>query len=151
MERGYANENRKARERLIKMVKDMTDEELNLIIYKEGWTIAVALGHMAFWDMRRLELVKRWQRGELVRSDIDGVDMHTINDALVTLFLSMPPRRVTELAISAAEAVDKALTNLPADVLPSIEAMNDRGALDRAFHRKMHLDEIEVFLKEIRK
>jgi hypothetical protein len=86
-------------------------------------------------------------KGELVHSDIGGVDMHTINDALVKLFLAMPPRNTAALALSAAEAVDRTLADLPADILPAIEAMNDRGALDRAFHRHMHLDEIDALLK----
>ena len=77
MDRPYIKENNKERERLIKLVNEITDKELKLIIYKEGWTIAVVLGHLAFWDERRLALVKRWRQKELTPSDIDGVDMHS--------------------------------------------------------------------------
>ena len=72
--------------------------------------------------------------------------MDTTNDALITFFLAMPPRKVAELAVKAAEAVDKAVAELSDDVILKIQAMNDRAALDRAFHRQIHLDEIEAFL-----
>jgi hypothetical protein len=147
MDRTYVKENAKEREHLRKLVNEITDEELKLIIYKEGWTIAVALGHLAFWDERRLALVKRWRQKKLTPSDIDGVDMDTVNDALVSIFLTMPTRKVAELAVSAAEKLDKELEKLPAEMIPAIEAMGDRNALNRAHHRKMHLDEIEAFLK----
>ena len=46
----FANENREQRERLTKLANAMTDEQLLLPLYEEGWTIATALGHLAFWD-----------------------------------------------------------------------------------------------------
>ena len=151
MERQYVANNKKERERLIKLVNETTDKELKLVIYKEGWTVAAALGHLAFWDERRLALAKRWRQKEITPSNIEGVDMHTVNDALLPFFLAMPPRKLAELAVSTAEAVDKALERLPAGLLPTIKALGDRHALNRGIHRKMHLDEIESFLKSQRK
>ena len=151
MEKPWIAKNKEWREKLQKFVREVTDEELEMVIYKEGWTIAVMLGHLAFWDLRRAALAKRWQRRELERSDIGGVSMDTTNDALITVFLAMPPRTAAELVVKAAEAVDKAVADLPNDVIPRIQAMNDRGALDRAYHRQMHLDEIEAFLKTKKK
>jgi len=147
MVREYVNENNRSRERLIKLVKDITDKELKLIIYKEGWTIAVALGHLAFWDERRYALAKWWQQKGVILSNIVEIDMHTINDALVPIFLAMPPRKVAELAVSAAEAVDKELANLPSALIPKIQDLDDPHALDRSLHRKMHLDEVDALLK----
>lgn len=147
MERQYVINNKKERERLIKLVNEISDKELKLVIYKEGWTVAAMLGHLAFWDLRRLELVKRWRQGELKRSDIDGINMHTVNDALVPFFLELPPRKLADLAVSAAEALDRALERLPVNLLPAIKAMGDRNALNRGIHRKMHLDEIDALLK----
>jgi hypothetical protein len=147
VERQYVKNNTKSRERLATLVKNLTDAELKLVVYREGWTIAVILGHLAFWDERRLALAKMWRQGKLTPSNIDGVDMDTVNDALGHIFLTMPPRKLAELAISAAEKLDKELAGLPSEIIPAIEAMGDRHALNRADHRKMHLDEIETFLK----
>ena len=147
MERAYIEENARERERLKKLVDRITDKELKLVIYKEGWTVAVMLGHLAFWDGRRLALIRYWRQKGVAPSNIEGVDMHTVNDALVPFFLALPPRKLAALAVSAAEAVDKELENLPAEMLPAIEALGDRNALNRGIHRKMHLDEIEALLK----
>jgi hypothetical protein len=147
MERQYVKENNKSRERLVKLVGDISDRELKLIVYKEGWTVAAALAHLAFWDERRLALVRYWRQNGVTPSDIDGVDLHTINDALLPIFLAIPVRKAAELAVLAAVKVDKALEDLPADMLPAIEALKDRHALNRGIHRKMHLDEIDALLK----
>ena len=53
MDRSYVMKNTKSRERLHRLVNDISDSELKLVIYKEGWTIAAALAHLAFWDERR--------------------------------------------------------------------------------------------------
>jgi hypothetical protein len=147
MERHYIEDNARSRQRLAELAKNLTDDELKLVVYKEGWTIAVMLGHLAFWDERRLALTKMWRQGKLTPSNIDGVDLETVNDALGHIFLVMPPRKLAELAVSSAEKLDKELENLPAEIIPAIEAMGDRHALNRGDHRQMHLNEIEALLK----
>jgi hypothetical protein len=59
MEQTYIAENQKERERMRMLVKGVTDEQLKFVIYKEGWTIAVVLAHLAFWDRRRLVLMEK--------------------------------------------------------------------------------------------
>jgi hypothetical protein len=147
MTRQYVTENNKWRERLVKLVGDITDAELKIVIYKEGWTIAAALAHVAFWDERRLALVRRWQQNGIQPSGMNDVDTHTINDALVPFFLVMPVRKAAELAIVAAVKLDRELEKLPAAMLPAIEAAGDRHALNRGIHRQMHIEEIEALLK----
>jgi hypothetical protein len=147
MENNYNQENEKARERLKKLLNEITDEQLKLVIYKEGWTVAVALGHLAFWDERRLALFKHYQKDGVKLSDIGGLDMDTINDALVPLLLAMPVRKVAEAAVRAAEKIDKAIAGLPVNMIKSIQILKDPMALDRAKHRNIHLDEIEKFLE----
>jgi hypothetical protein len=147
MARQYVLENNKWRERLVKLVGDITDVELKIVIYKEGWTIAAALAHLAFWDERRLALVRTWQQNGIKPSGMNDIDTHTINDALVPFFLAMPVRKAAELAIVAAMKVDRELEKLPAGLLPAIEATGDRHALNRGVHRQMHLEEIEALVK----
>jgi hypothetical protein len=50
MERPFIVENARDRERLRNLVARTTDEELSLPL-GEGWTIAAALAHLAFWDL----------------------------------------------------------------------------------------------------
>jgi hypothetical protein len=146
MERQYVIENTRERERLRKLVNKITDKELNLVIYKEGWTIAAALGHLAFWDELRRVILRIWrQKG--VKPEPSMMDVDILNDTLLLLFLAIPPRAAANLAVSAAEAIDKELEELSPEMITAIEALKVHYALNRGFHRKMHLDEIENLLK----
>jgi hypothetical protein len=148
MDKTYIADNNRERERLIKLVNEITDKELELVIYKEGWTIAAMLGHLAFWDNYALALLKRWKR--------DGVkpslhEWNEINDALLPLVLNIPPRKAAELAVASAKATDYEIEQSTPEFLKAVEALKEPFRLNRSIHRKMHLDEIEVFLKDKRK
>jgi hypothetical protein len=83
-DKSFIVENTRERERLYALVNRITDEELTCTLYEEGWTVAVALAHLAFWDTRRIILLKKWK--------IEGVspspsDDDVLNDTLL-LFLS---------------------------------------------------------------
>jgi len=144
MERQYIIDNTKSSERLHKLVDEITDEELKLIIYKEGWTIAVALAHLAFWDKRRLVLIRKWKQKGVTPSPFEE---DIINDALLPFLLAIPPRKAANLSIFTAEELDHELEELSPDLITAIKALGDRHALNRSIHRKMHLDEIEALLK----
>jgi hypothetical protein len=140
----WAIDNSRERERLHKLVERITDKELKLVIYKEGWTIAVILAHLAFWDERRRVMVKIWKQKGVAQSPYFE---DIFNDALLPILLLIPPRKAANLAVLTAEALDKELEELSPEMIKSIEALKEAFALDRAMHRKMHLDEIEAFLE----
>lgn len=144
MERQFITENAKERERLRNLVDNITDEELTTILYEEGWTVAVALAHLAFWDARRLALVRKWEQKGVTSSPFDE---DVINDALLPFLLEIPPRKAAGLAVLTAELLDQELEKVSDELIVAIEALGDRHALDRSIHRKMHLYEIETFLK----
>ncbi|MGD8963285.1 MAG: hypothetical protein PVH43_12255, partial [Desulfobacterales bacterium] len=60
MDRPFVTENAKELERLRSLVERLTDDELIFPI-GNGWTIAVALAHLAFWDQRALFLLRQWK------------------------------------------------------------------------------------------
>ncbi len=148
MDGQYVIENNKGRERLRQLVNDITDDELTLILYKEGWTIAAALAHLAFWDERRLILVRKWRQQGITPSPMDE---NTMNDVLVPFFLEIPPRNAANLSISIAEELDRELENSSPEFVKAMESTGDRHALNRGIHRKMHLDDIEALLHAKRK
>ena len=46
-----------------------------------GWTVAVALAHIGFWDRQRLCLLRRWAAGDWCFGGYDG---ELFNEALRT-------------------------------------------------------------------
>ena len=148
MERQYVKENSKSRERLRKLVDDITDEELKLVIYKEVWTVAAILAHVAFWDERRVILMKKWkQKNKIYLGDLEMDVYHVFNDSMLPLLLDIPPRKAANLAVLTAEKVDRKLEQATPALVAALEASGYPLAFDRSIHRKMHLDEIEALLK----
>ena len=145
MDRPYIIENAKSTERLARLAKSLTDDELKLVIYKEGWTIAAALAHIAFWDERRRLVLKIWKKkGVKPISYIDDI----VNDILIPFLLAIPVRKAADLAVSTARALDEEIAALSPRMVKAIESLNDEVALNRADHRNSHLDKIEAFLKK---
>ncbi len=148
MTQSYIEKNTKSRERLAKLVKSLTDDDLKLVIYKEGWTIAVALAHIAFWDERYRLILKVWKKKGVGSTPyIDDV----VNDILIPIFLAIPVKKAAKLALFNAEAVDKEIEELPPKMAKEIRALKEDLALNRADHRNSHMDKIEAFLKARRK
>ncbi len=142
MDRKFAADNARARERLRRLVNKLSDEQLSLDL-GDGWTIAAALAHLAFWDYLSLTRIRQWKQSGVSASSLD---LDVINDALLPLLRQIPPRKAAALAIAAADAVDAELESLPAGLVEAIEAIGDRRRLYRSIHRGMHLDQIEETL-----
>ena len=148
MERPFVAENAKERERLKALVAQITNEELRLPLYEEGWTVSVALAHLAFWDQRALALMKKWAKNGVTISPADG---EIINNALIPVLKRIPPKAAAKLAVSSAEAIDKELKEAPSELITAIQSTEGSPArLYRSIHRKIHLDAIEALLKNRR-
>jgi hypothetical protein len=145
MDRTYIKENARERERLRRLVNDISDGELELVIYQEGWTVAAGLAHLAFWDQYGLAVLRRWKQGGVVAHSHS--DSNAVNDALFNVALALPPRTAAELAVTSAEAIDREIEQATPDFLKAVEGLNEPYRLNRAIHRKLHLDEIEALLK----
>jgi hypothetical protein len=145
VDRSYVADNDAQRERLRALVARLSDAELGRPL-PAGWTIAGVLGHLAFWDQRILVLLERWeQQGPAaVPRALDHADVDDwINDAAKPLLLALPARRVADLAVSVAEAVDRKAELLPDELVARNVAAGSPVNLLRAQHRREHLDEIE--------
>jgi hypothetical protein len=148
MNREYTESNNRQRERLLSLVGRLTDKELNLILYPEGWTIAVALTHIAFWDMRRVVLLKKWRKEGVSPSPSDD---DVFNDTTLPFFLKLAPREAAQMAAATAVTLDRELEQLSPETVAAIEALGDKHGLNRGLHRKMHLDDIEDLLRQVRR
>jgi len=144
MNRPFVQENARQRERLVALAARLTDEDL-LTPLGGGWTIAAGLAHLAFWDQRCLILTLRWKPDG--PAHIEDADYDTTNDALLPLCLALAPRAAANLAVSSAEAVDRAMEAASDACIAALEEYGATYRMYRSEHRKSHLDEIEAFLK----
>ena len=146
VDRGFVDENSKARARLKALVGRLSDADLARPM-PAGWTVAAVLGHVAFWDQRTLVLLDTWETTGTVPPRLRAEDTDWINDAGKPFFLALPPRQGADVALAIAEAVDRKIETLTDDVVTRIAAAGNPINLHRAEHRREHLDEIEAALK----
>ena len=132
----FRAENARERERLKSLVARLSDADLQRSV-GHGWTVATTLVHLAFWDLRAVTLIDRYER-EGVRPS--PVDIDVVNDTVRALGAAMPPRAAARLAIEAADSRVEALADR---VLDAVAAAGNPFTPSRHVHRAEHLDEIE--------
>ena len=142
----FAESNRVQTERLRKLGGRL-DAEMLAVRLPNGWTVAVAFAHIAFWDRQRLCLIRRWAAGNWCNGGYDG---ELFNEVLLPFLETIPPERAAEMALKPAEEVDAFLLTVPDAVVGSALARPDRPNLDRGSHREGHLDQIEKALAATR-
>jgi 7-keto-8-aminopelargonate synthetase-like enzyme len=138
---GYVDQNREQLERLRRLVEQLSDDDLRREL-PDGWTIADALAHLAFYDRRAQILLERFAREGVFASPYD---YDTINEVLPHLTRRIPPREVAVEVLAAAEAADQAAEATPEALVGEILRLN-QVKLERAEHRRNHLDDIEAVL-----
>jgi hypothetical protein len=137
-----AESNRGQTERLRELVARL-DAAMLAVRLPNGWTVAVALAHIAFWDRQRLCLMRRWSAGNWCNGGYDG---DLFNEVLLPFLETIPPDRAAEIAVESAEQVDAFMLTVPDEVVEAALARPDRPNLDRGSHREGHLDQIEKAL-----
>lgn len=138
-----AENNRVQRERLKKLVASLDDAGLRRRL-PNGWTVAMTLGHLAFWDRQRKCLLRRWAAGDY-RSG--AYDSDVFNDTVAPFFDLIPPKAIAAAAVQAAEEVDALLLELPDPVIADALSRPDAPHVNRGEHRGHHLDRIEEALR----
>jgi hypothetical protein len=137
-----AESNRVQTERLRALAHRLTSEMLAVRL-PNGWTVAVALAHIAFWDRQRLCLMRRWAAGNWCNGGYDG---ELFSEVLLPFLESIPSDMAAEMVLTTAEEVDAFLLTVPDEVVAVALARPDRPNLDRGSHREGHLDQIEEAL-----
>ncbi|MGA2762533.1 MAG: maleylpyruvate isomerase N-terminal domain-containing protein [Spirochaetia bacterium] len=135
----YSARNKTEREHLQKVVSRLSETQMARPAGGKGWTVSGLLAHIAFWDQRALVLMRRWKAGG---TGSPAGDVDVINDAMQPFLLAVPPRKAAELALEAAQAIDREIDALDPEMLARVEA-NGQPKLDRAGHRAHHLEQIE--------
>jgi hypothetical protein len=140
--KSYKTENKQGREKLRTLVTRLGDGELTLQL-PNGWTISEALVHLAFWDLRQLAVLKQWISKGVQPMPIDS---RTVNDAVSVIAKSIAPRVAVSLVLEAAETIDRELEKITPAFAAEILKQGHERMLNRALHRREHLDKIENVL-----
>jgi uncharacterized damage-inducible protein DinB len=142
LDRSFIEQNRAATGRIRALAARLSDEKLQYPVGQQ-WTVAITLAHLAFWDLRVLQILEMTERdGKLCAPEIDIA----VNDLAPPLWAAIPPREAVRLAVETAEALDRRLEGFPSSLLEQIHAHNQRWVV-RALHRNEHLNEVDAALK----
>lgn len=139
----YITENKLWTARLNELVAGLTDAELTTPM-DAGWTVSAVLAHLAFWDIRVVTLLTKWEtEGKVSPSEIDG---HLVNEVSRRLCLAIPPRTAAEMALEWAQRADEAIASVSAERAAEVRAVCPNTRLDRAHHRLTHVTDINKAL-----
>ncbi len=142
--KAFAESNRSQTERMRRLVQRLNPAMLAARL-PNGWTVAGALGHLAFWDRLRLCLMRRWAAGDFCSG---AYDTDLFNETVQPLLEMIPPERVAAAAVKTAEEVDALLLEVSDEAVEAALSRPDAPNLDRGSHREGHLDIIEKALSE---
>ena len=106
-----------------------------------GWTVAFALVHLAFWDVRQDVALHRYRRGD--EFPAEDVTTNATLEAIAPLF---DAGEAGAIAVQAAERLDATLEALTGDQLESLRQEGVAYAIERWRHREDHVAQIEAVL-----
>jgi hypothetical protein len=138
------SQNEIERDRLATLVAKLSDDDLARDL-GEGWTVAVALAHLAFWDERAALMLERYAAGTPSHHIPDWYEV-MLNETLEPQWRVLPVREAAAQAVAAAEHVTRALRTLDDDLCERLEAHEEGYLLRRFNHRREHIEQIEAAL-----
>jgi len=141
-DRWFEAANARASAELRELVESLSAEAL-VADAGDGWTVAVLLAHLAFWD--RWQIV-RWQgaraEGLAMPADVSDNVADLANGALEATWRALPAATAAELAVAAAGEVDALVAGLSDASVDAVVAAGRARLLDRSLHRADHLAQI---------
>ena len=142
MANSFTEQNQRSLEDLRLFLDQLTDEQLQLPLDDE-WTVSAVLGHVAFWDRRAAQYVRRLQKDDSFRSP--GEDVHVLNDALLHQWRRLSPREAVAEVLEAGQEVNGQIAALDEETAKRYLALR-LFALDRSEHRVEHAEELRQLL-----
>ena len=134
--------NERSTARIRSMAEHLTEDALRHPV-GEHWTMAITLAHLAFWDRRALDSLRRSVAANApTAADVDTV----VNDLSLPLWAAIPPSDAVLLALDAASEIDAFIATLDAALVDVLLAAHERW-IRRSLHRNEHLDEAEAALR----
>jgi hypothetical protein len=139
----FIENNKKERERLFALMDGLKEADFAKKL-PNGWTVSVALAHLAFWDFSQVTRLKAWlEKGTKPPS----LDADAVNEALAILSAALPPKEVVKLVKQAAETIDHLIEQLTPTQSGELIGMGLERNIHRALHRQYHLPKIEMAIQ----
>ena len=136
--------NAEATGRLRELAAGLTSEELRRPL-GDGWTVAVALVHLAFWDARNEAALRQDAASGVFPADPAGDD--AVNAGIDALAPLVDPDAAGPLAVRVAEEIDAAVAALTPERRAALLASADEYVVRRWRHRGEHIAQIEAALR----
>ena len=137
----YVAENAAARDRILSLVRDLTDDAF-LKPTVQDWTISATLAHLAFWDRVHVgRLSRALAEGLMAPPPLPDGLTDIINDGELPAWRRIPGRAAVQLFEAASHDVDDYLRTLPDRA--TVEAVRIAGMpwlIERSRHRTEHGD-----------
>lgn len=142
-------QNMEATRRLEALVERLTPEQL-VEPLGGGWTVSMALGHLAFWDGKQRGVLEHFvDTGTLLGTE--APDPHNpddqINEALEPLLALLDPDAIGELVVEVAQAHDELTATLSDAQLATILGGEHAYVARRWRHREEHIAQIESSIR----
>lgn len=142
----YDAANRASRERMRQIAESLPDTTLVQPL-GNGWSIAGAFAHIAFWDRAVISRWDHWrQTGEFPPGESTWNEI--VNAAAGAQWQALPPRWSADDAVYTAGVVDEFIDTLTDEERDAARVTNLGSLLDRSGHRNAHLDDIERSLRQ---
>jgi hypothetical protein len=139
----YIDDNAAARERVLNLVRGLTDDELRRPI-DDDWTIGAVLGHLAFWDRVHVGRL----RHALAANQVaplplpDGLT-DVINDGTLPAWRALPGEAAVSVFEAASGDADAFLRDLDPAAVEGVRGAGYPRLVERHRHRNEHAAAIE--------
>jgi hypothetical protein len=139
----YVERNAEGLKRLRALVERLSDRDLSRDL-GGGWTVAVALAHLAFWDRY---LAARWEHalreGLSAPEAVPDFVPRFINEAALGAWQVCLPREAARLALAAAGHIEGLLAKIDPSQAATALASGRPSLVDRTLHWFEHMEQIE--------
>ncbi len=139
-DRSHESTNDASRRRLETLVTSLSTADFDLDT-GEGWTVAMVLGHVAFWD--RWQLARWHAAGDGAPADVPSFVTGIVNEANEAILRAIPTGEAGRLVLATAAELDAFIATLPDGRLDEVRVAGSARLIDRAHHRLDHVAQIE--------
>lgn len=129
------------------LIGQLRDEDFALPL-GHGWTVASALGHVGFWEMRAAVMADRWKLADAASGV--NIDDEGVNEALEPVLRALSGPAIGVMAVAAAAAATIAINRLSPRLVAEALQPGAPFFARRADHRREHIAQIEQALAERR-